>query len=295
MTTPNTPRLCGGTFFILLLQARKPRCKARSTYGGTSDGLSETEMLKGLIRIIDTNYIDPPCSTFKNNTSTFKTCTISSGTYLPFDNATIIKNFDDKIKNNYTEILIYMSKFINTFIDIDNELKKLRLVKALLELIDKDTTIGTDELFYSSPDGNPLAKSQIHTSTTLCLDAFLLGIWHYIITSRKDNSVGQDTYKEWHSTPIIKGQRHKFISNIGDNIHSAIHITVFNEEKFNSQDRTTATSNDYSQPIDDRTIKDDHPKSPIIQQYINHQFVFKQSGNNNSQFAHADTVIIGKR
>ena len=47
--TNEYPRLCGGTFFTLLLQAIKQRTKARQRIAGERDGLSETDLLIGLI------------------------------------------------------------------------------------------------------------------------------------------------------------------------------------------------------------------------------------------------------
>jgi len=31
----------------------------------------------------------------------------------------------------------------------------------------------------------------------VCLPAFLLGVWHFIVVNRKDNKIGQDTYDIW--------------------------------------------------------------------------------------------------
>ena len=52
MTINEYPRLCGGTFFTLVLQALRQRMNAREHYDGDSDGLSDPEVLVGLIRVI---------------------------------------------------------------------------------------------------------------------------------------------------------------------------------------------------------------------------------------------------
>ena len=49
MTTNEYPCLCGGTFFTLVLQALRQRMNAREHYKGDSDGLSDPEVLVGLI------------------------------------------------------------------------------------------------------------------------------------------------------------------------------------------------------------------------------------------------------
>ena len=45
------PRLCGGTYFTLLLQALKQRTNARGRVASERDGLSNPEVLSGLIRV----------------------------------------------------------------------------------------------------------------------------------------------------------------------------------------------------------------------------------------------------
>ena len=59
VTINEYPRLCGGTFFTLVLQALRQRMKAREHYSGDSDGLSDPEVLVGLIKVINPDYTDP--------------------------------------------------------------------------------------------------------------------------------------------------------------------------------------------------------------------------------------------
>lgn len=57
MTINEYPRLCGGTFFTLVLQALRQRMNAREHYDGDSDGLSDPEVLVGLIKVINPAYV----------------------------------------------------------------------------------------------------------------------------------------------------------------------------------------------------------------------------------------------
>ena len=52
MTPTKIPHLCGGTFFDLLLEARKPRIKVRNTGKGGTDGLSDTDIFRALIEVV---------------------------------------------------------------------------------------------------------------------------------------------------------------------------------------------------------------------------------------------------
>ena len=133
------PRLCGGTYFTLLLQALKQRTNARGRVASERDGLSNPEVLSGLIRVVNPEFLSPSKETFKTNTSNYMKCKISSGTYFPFDEPATIDSFDQRIKNDYQKALSAMSHFVNIFIEGGTASgKDVRLVKALIELITAD-------------------------------------------------------------------------------------------------------------------------------------------------------------
>lgn len=220
------PRLCGGTFFLLLLQAIKPRTKARSTYSGGGDGMNETDVLIQLIRVAEPNYPEPPSSTFPQNTSAYKACTKSGGTYLPFEDRAFIEAFDNIVKNEYPTPLAAMSGFVDSFIDVSTTGKHINLVKALLELIDADETILDSDVYYIAQDMPPIAKRDIRSITDICLPAFLLGIWHFIVTYRGDNGVGKATYEQWTKSPAEKGSKRVFCSDIGCGITRELNVSI---------------------------------------------------------------------
>ena len=95
------PRLCGGTFFTLLLQAKKQRSKVRSRRNSGSDGLSDPDVLIGLIRTAKPQYASPASSTFSQNSSAYKACSITTGTYLPFKDPAFTTPFDNQVKTDY--------------------------------------------------------------------------------------------------------------------------------------------------------------------------------------------------
>lgn len=59
MTNRENIRLCGGTFFTLLLEDRKPRAGVREHYAGEKDGLSEPEVLIGLSKVLVPDFREP--------------------------------------------------------------------------------------------------------------------------------------------------------------------------------------------------------------------------------------------
>ena len=77
MTNERQYRLCGGTFFTLLLQARKQRMGVREHYKGMSDGMADSILLMALAEIAIPDYRVPDASmmtTVKSATSRYKSC-----------------------------------------------------------------------------------------------------------------------------------------------------------------------------------------------------------------------------
>lgn len=119
---PNkVPYLCGGIFFGLLLQARKNRTKARDKQNGGSDGLSDADVLKGLVYVVTGEKVKVSGRTFTKTASMYKSCQISENTYIPFKDVATITAFDNAVKNKKIDILKRMSVFIETYL---NENKK---------------------------------------------------------------------------------------------------------------------------------------------------------------------------
>ena len=74
MTNSENIRLCGGTFFTLLLEDRKPRAGVREHYAGEKYGLSEPEVLIGLSKVLVPDFQEPlesMMTTIKGNSSFF--------------------------------------------------------------------------------------------------------------------------------------------------------------------------------------------------------------------------------
>ena len=224
------PRLCGGTYFTLLLQALKQRTSARGRVVSERDGLSNPEVLSGLIRVVNPEFQIPIKDTFKTNTSNYMKCRISSGTYFPFDEPATIDSFDQRIKSDYQKALFGMSRFVDTFIESGTALEKdVRLVKALIELIAADDSIAEQDQFYCCEDALPFSKATLVGIQEVNLSAFLLGIWHFVITCRQENTIGAETYNRWHKAPSEPHGKWVFIGSNGASITHEIRVAVGGE------------------------------------------------------------------
>lgn len=187
------PRLCGGVFFDLLLKAKRSHQKARDSFNGQSDGLSNVNILKALIRTFYPDYPDPYDRTFKTNTSEYKKCVTSSGAYLPFNNQTYIDRFNSEIHNNFDHVLDRFSSFAERFLTQDKRADQL--IYSLIGLIAIDESIQDDEKFFVSYTGKPVTKEKLLKMEQISWPSFILGIWHYILVNRKDNTIGEATVK----------------------------------------------------------------------------------------------------
>ena len=77
-----------------------------------------------------------------------------------------------------------MTDFVYEFLDLGESVHKdVRLVKAPIELVRCDDSIASDE--------GQIKKAALGDLTKGCYPAFLLGIWHYVVVNRKDNSIGK--------------------------------------------------------------------------------------------------------
>lgn len=229
-------KLCGGTFFTLLLQARKQRTVIRGRYENKPDSLSEPNVFAGLIKVAKPGYIEPEKQKtelkeqegkkLKKITSDFKNCKgAKKFESVPFMLPPIIEIFDKRIRNEYKAVLNDMQEFTNNFIDMGIG---IWLVERLLDLVESDKSIKDAELFYLCQNGQPMSKAELCDLSKIGLDvylsSFLLGIWHFIICNKPDNIEGRHTIISWHEKNEVAGRLGKYIGPKKSNIKRKIKI-----------------------------------------------------------------------
>lgn len=288
MTNNEKIRLCGGTFFTLLLEARKPRYGVREHYMGDTDGLSEPESLIGLSKVIVPDFQEPLESmmkTIKGNTFDYKSCKNKGGTYFPFSDRTALKVFNQRISDNYSEALNAMIAFCEEYLHMKDTTKKDEtLVKALVELIDKDETILSEQPFYVCENGDTLSKEQIIRKTDFCFQAFLLGVFHFTVMRKEAATIGRDTYDTW--CPPKGGAPRVYEGDMGEGISHQILLSYASVaesiEPEEVDDETVVI-----EPVESEQKDGDEPSKKTAPQMT---FNFNVTGNNNSFYNHVDTV-----
>lgn len=297
MTNKEYPRLCGGTFMTLVLQALLQRKKAREHYKGESDKLNDPDVLVGLITVINPEYKDPGKAVLKTKANDYKSCKLSKGQYMPFGDKLQIDVFDRRVREDYLVARNDMSIFVDNFIETGIKLKKdVRLVKALVDLIDQDDSIDDDVEFLIGENGEPLRKDRFGELNKVCLPSFLLGIWHYIVVNRKSNNVGQLTYNTW--CPKNGGGTREYEGHMGEGITRNIAVHTIAPIEDVPQEAVEAEVVDESDKPDEPEY---HQKSENagtqqnLQQQINNPFTFIQNGDNNTQIGYIATQTIIKK
>ena len=299
MINTGIPRLCGGTFFVLVLQAIRQRVKAREHYEGERDGLSDPEVLIGLIKVINPDYEIPSGGpeALKGKTNDFKSCKTSKGQYLPFGNTVEVEEFDARVREDYPTALSAMTEFVNRFLDLSPSLHKdVRLVKALIDLIRQDESIEPDDGFYVGEGGEVIKKKDMDEHFDhVCYPAFLLGVWHFVVVQRKTNRVGEDTYNLW--CPENGGGPRKYSGKMGRSLTWEIHVympeTTFANEKAEDDAETQSGAGNEEKTSGPEEKKDGSDQTPPpMQQVMNNPMFIQQNGDGNFVMPNYGTINL---
>lgn len=187
------PRLCGGTFFTLLLKARMDTRK------------SQVYLFKALMRVYDPAisgvYIDllpTPASQFRNCNQGY------SCDYIKMGETTTRRAFEERFQKNYEELLKETEQLCEDFLTKGRYSKSETILKDILELIWFDDSIDSEEKLYIRYGGAGVLKKDLLELDQLYFESALLGIWHFICTVKTDNSVGRDTIVHWGKEPYMR-------------------------------------------------------------------------------------------
>ena len=202
-------RLCGATFFAVLLEAAKPQLSSKEKWQGNSNGITQPRMFAALIKIANPDISsDFNCESYEKTFAKYKkTSTDSSKMYFPLVEPTFRNGFDTRVKSEYVSAQNDMIAFIRTFLDYTDTNKINKLVGTLQELIANDD--GITHTFYMGTD---LAKNVFASITKIELSTYLLAIWHHIVVYITDNKRGAETIENWKSGIAIGYERAKKIA-----------------------------------------------------------------------------------
>lgn len=211
MAPTKIPHLCGGTLFDLILEARKPRRKARNKLSGGTDGLTAADVYSGLIEVVTGEKMSYAGRAFNKCVSNYKNCSSSKGVYVPFTEPTTQSAFVSQYKRKDPDLLERMSGFIDTYL---NENKCEWLVRALIETMQQEQLDIDIAINYT----DSLKACDLHTAKSIDLVPFLLSVLNYVMVNYPDCESGRPTFEAWYTQSSPKAEW-KFKSNIGEAIN----------------------------------------------------------------------------
>ena len=297
----NIPFLCGGTFYILLLQAlkkdRRIRLNDLDGYKAKEKAINDVTCLKGLVRTFydfNEHFSD---STFTAHKHQYKLCEKNSTDWLQFENQYLVDAYDKKIRGNYALALEEMDSFIDAFID-DGDLGK-KLVRALLEVIDLDRTIDDDAEFVVQAGGRVIDKKGLLKLSNIGARPFLLSVWHFIITKRgSENTLGTETVGQWlyHETSQAP---YKYVGTVGeryalDKEISFERVVADSVDESGTPESTEYTDSDNKaeEDRDDEYCKQREAGGQGTNQILNAQTVFNQRAEKIVNIEHVEHLQI---
>ena len=203
MPNEKIPYLCGGVFFSLLKQAVQPSVSSKEHSEGISDRHSDINLVKDFIIALssDENIDDnikegkQKKSALKKSVSKYINCCENVPKKLPFAKQPFSLSYQWMIQNDYTKTIEKMQQFIQLHLD---QKYYVWLVKAILNVIEKDVDIADTDQFFIDGNEIPKTKKEIKSINSFCLPAVLVGVMHYILLNRGKNNVdGAATLNKW--------------------------------------------------------------------------------------------------
>lgn len=241
------PYLSGGILFNLLVEATKIKKSARSRMSGYKDECSDSNLMKSLLKVITGEDVSQYDESVKTSTSNYKRCLAHKSSYTPQGDEVSIKTFHSSVMSNDLHIYQQMKTLTNDFLA---ERKMQWLVKAILETIIKDVSIGSDEEFSINCQ-TKLKKEQLQTVTHINLEFFLVSVWDYILRNKTNNRLGRSTFEAWYKQSGINSKWKLINEDIGTTITQNIEISrfempVYNNEKVAECSKTLDVKEDLS-------------------------------------------------
>lgn len=224
MANRNKMRLCGGTFLVLLFEAKKKGRRTQYGQGRPSHAMSNSDLFGRLVLTVNPDFKMPSGRSFNTFTTEYKMCRTSDTPSVGLTDEVYVRKFDEDIKTKYYEKLRFFYAALESAILW--ETKGPQLVAALLDLIDADETISEDAEFYVRPYGQTVTKAELRNIECICIPSFVFGVWHYIITKVQNNSVGLATLDLLLEGDVETHGERKFISDIGKQTVTAIKTSV---------------------------------------------------------------------
>jgi hypothetical protein len=130
----------------------------------------------------------------------------------------MVNAFDRKIQTAYKNELATMNHLADFFLTTEKPAKMQELVYGILNLIKDDESIKPQDTFYALPNGKAISKAELNGLTDINLYALLLGVWHFILLNRKDNTM-ENLLSQSGIGRLLKRRQAYLYRTIGESYH----------------------------------------------------------------------------
>lgn len=173
--------LSGGIFFNLVLAARKKPLA------------NQKECLKELLCIFDRSAKGLSGNSLVTIASRFRNCDPDlHSDYIRFGDPVVVEEFNGRIREDYASVVGEVKNYADQYLDL--EVNGKWLVRALMELVEKDSLIQDNAKFMAIPGGLPAYKQEFPEMHVVYIYNLLLSVWHYICCTHGMTENGQETY-----------------------------------------------------------------------------------------------------
>lgn len=173
--------LSGGIFFNLMLAARKKPLA------------NQKECLKELLCIFDRSAKGLSGNSLVTIASRFRNCDPDlHSDYIRFGDPVVVEEFNGRMREDYASVVGEVKNYADQYLDL--EVNGKWLVRALMELVEKDSLIQDNAKFMAIPGGLPAYKQEFPEMHVVYIYNLLLSVWHYICCTHGMAGNGQETY-----------------------------------------------------------------------------------------------------
>ena len=218
------PRLRGNTFFLLLLRAARSELGNAPSWRSSAEGLTQTQMFAGLMRICNPSYAITNEGSLMQNISRYMKGTLTnSPTYYPFKSPNFRNGAALRLESDYKGALDEMDTLCRNYLDCTNDGAMKLLAGGLCEMILLDTSVPPEAAFNTG--SKVVAKEALAGETAFVLQPFLLSVWSYIVLNQPEAKEGAETYMRFTADAGSRNQR-RITTEIGAETAKKIAVSV---------------------------------------------------------------------
>lgn len=271
VTINEKPRLCGGTFFALLLDAKVEAMSQREHWKGHKDERVIPNLMSRLLWAMngaEVNLSGKALETFGSNVNKYRLCKINGGAHLRLKKTdTEVKAFDRLIRENYSAALHRMDTFLQDVLDFREELRKPEdFVKALMDTVSQDRSCD-DKEFFVLEDGDSIPGCEVIALQEVCLPAFVLGMWHAALMIPDNNKIGEATINEW--CPSTGGGHRDYSGSMGEGWPTVIDVKGLTKNSVPRVEAEEVTEDDSPDEVETfEEAPEDEPEIPQVNQIL---------------------------